>query len=484
MIKYVVEWIAGLGLSWWDLAPILISAAITFWLLRALWRGVKGLLTRGSLSDRLTILGALLAQGVSAQGMWLFFGDVLKIDPLPRFFLFAFIEVAALASALRGQETMRRTSEEYKNGISDRKPSAGIDGIAVWVLAAASGVFSALDAAEFAGALFRLAAPLIAAWLWERSLATSSAHITGRKRSRINWRLSPERLLVRVGLADPTDRSASEVSAQHHLMQLAITATRARALIISANGERLPLTGRGSGKRRRALTRFHNAHERAIVYAALTTDADRKHMFLADLDALITRDDLLTRQPATAWSGQPDHQQAVPNKPVNELPPPPAPPAPPKPPRQPHRRTAKGKGIPADARSWFSNQLAAGTVPAPKDLVAKFGVSAATSRRWHGLLRSTPEHAARIAQLKGVSSPSAHSPSAQQASGHERSPAHEAEHEHASAHGQPADQASARGELAEQEADEVIAVPAQGNGHHPAEDVTEPYATTATGSSN
>ncbi|MET7335923.1 hypothetical protein [Nonomuraea sp. NPDC005650] len=453
------------------------------------------------MSDRLTIMGAVLAQGVSAQGMWLFFGDVLDIAPLPRFFLFAFIEVAALASALRGQDTMRRTSEDFKEGRSDRKPTAGVDGIAVWVFAAASGVFSALDAGEFAGALFRLASPLIAAWLWERSLATASAHITGRKRSRINWRISPERVLVRIGLADPTDRSASEVSAQHHLMRLAITATRARALVLGADGQWLPLTGRGSGKRRRALKVFHAAHERAMEYASLTRDPERRRQFLADLDALMTRDALLTRRPRD-WMNEPEQEQGQIRSGQEEQPahtahpapvlPAPAPPAP-APTRKPYRRpkNKSDKGAPAEARTWFGAQLRDSQIPAPKDLASRFSVSAATGRRWHGQFRALPEFAALIAHIKqrasaahdvtsGVSARADIAHALTTSGERERVSARD-DSEHAHESSSPAAH-RADDEAAEREVQDVIA--ALSNGHHTPDDVTEPLAPAAAGSPN
>src|SRR5690606_7222516 len=137
--------------------------------------------------DILTIVAACIATGVSAQGMWRFSGDVLGFDGPLRLLLFAFIEVAVITSAVRARRNMR---ENY---------SAGIDGVAVWALTSLSAVLSSLDARSPAEALFRLAAPLVAAWLWERGMAIERHRITGTKR--INWRITPERILVRLGLA-------------------------------------------------------------------------------------------------------------------------------------------------------------------------------------------------------------------------------------------------------------------------------------------
>jgi hypothetical protein len=55
---------------------------------------------RVPLADALTYLAACLATAVAARGMWRFFGDVLAFPPELRVGMFAFIEVAVLASAV------------------------------------------------------------------------------------------------------------------------------------------------------------------------------------------------------------------------------------------------------------------------------------------------------------------------------------------------------------------------------------------------
>ncbi|HEY9524857.1 MAG TPA: hypothetical protein VIR33_16590, partial [Thermopolyspora sp.] len=162
--------------------------------LRTAIRVVRDFATSRPSEDILTIVAASIATGVSAQGMWRFSGDVLGFDGPLRLLLFAFIEVAVITSAVRARRNMR---ENY---------SAGIDGIAVWALTSLSAVLSSMDARSPAEALFRLAAPLVAAWLWERGMAIERHRITGR--SRIHWRLTPERMLVRLGLAEVSDRTA------------------------------------------------------------------------------------------------------------------------------------------------------------------------------------------------------------------------------------------------------------------------------------
>jgi hypothetical protein len=177
--------------------------------------------------DILTIVAAGIATAVSAQGMWQFFERVLGPGTLPngkldpdnpgvhwplRLLLFAFIEVAMVTSAYRARRSM---SERHH---------AGVDGLAVWALTCLSAVLSTLEARSFAEHVFRLAAPLVAAWLWERGMAIQRVRLTGR--GRINWRLTPERIFVRLGLAEPSERTAGEVDATRRLTKVALAAGR------------------------------------------------------------------------------------------------------------------------------------------------------------------------------------------------------------------------------------------------------------------
>src|SRR5688500_5813216 len=179
----------------------LIALALAFFILRVALRVCTRfylqVVAPRPIEDILTIVAASIATGVSAQGMWRFSGDVLGFDGPLRLLLFAFIEVAVITSAVRARRNMR---ENF---------SAGIDGVAVWALTCLTAVLSSMDARSVAEAVFRLAAPLVAAWLWERGMAIERHRISGR--SRIHWRLTPERMLVRIGLAEVSDRTASEV---------------------------------------------------------------------------------------------------------------------------------------------------------------------------------------------------------------------------------------------------------------------------------
>ncbi|GII57393.1 hypothetical protein Pth03_57820 [Planotetraspora thailandica] len=271
---------------------VLALALLTliFFVLRAAYRSVSRLVRRYAAGrpaeDILTIVAASIATGVSAQGMWRFSGDVLKFDGPLRLLLFAFIEVAVITSAVRARRNMR---ENY---------SAGIDGIAVWALTCLSAVLSSMDADSLAEAIFRLAAPLVAAWLWERGMAIERHRITGR--ARINWRLTPERVLVRVGLAEASDRTASEVDAHRRLTRVALAAKRARALREAGASDR---------KMRAALLKLDKAMDRAVEYTGLAVDENRQEALLSQIGALYNTAALIDLNPPVPWA--PEAEEAV-----------------------------------------------------------------------------------------------------------------------------------------------------------------------------
>ena len=212
-------------------------------------RGVSG-------EQLLTLTVAALATAVSAQGMWVFFDKSLHL-PIPlRIMVFAFLELTVLASALRAR------SAQLRGG------SAGVDGIAMWVLTGLSSVLAATDAPN-TGALFaRLAIPLVAAWGWERSMKLERELKTGWAKT-INWRLTPERVLIRLGLADPTDRTASEVAVTHRMMQVALAADEAAAL------REAGITGR---RVRRADAKVRATMRRALSDGGLRPDELRENI--------------------------------------------------------------------------------------------------------------------------------------------------------------------------------------------------------------
>jgi len=252
------------------LAVLITAAALTARLVRRIRRPAEDMLTLGV---------AALATGVSAQGMWRFFEDKLGIDGPLRIMLFAFIELAVAASAIRARRNMRDTG------------SAGIDGIAVWALAGLTATLSAMDARSTAEALFRLAAPLVAAWLWERGMAVERRRITGRKR--INWRITPERILVRLGLAEATERTVGEVDTQRRITLVALAAERLRYLrTIQAAHWRIRL----------ATWRLRRRYTAAALNTGIAGNTELQAALRREVAGLLAVDQLADIQPLAAWS--------------------------------------------------------------------------------------------------------------------------------------------------------------------------------------
>ncbi|GIH22523.1 hypothetical protein Aph01nite_08330 [Acrocarpospora phusangensis] len=220
------------------------------------------------LEDKLTLAAATIATVVAGQGMWTFLERVLGpqyangqvVDPgIPvwlRALMFAFVEVAVVTSAVRARRNMRE------------KLSAGIDGLAVWALTGVSAVLAATEARSLPEVLFRLAAPLIAAWLWERGMAIERHRLTGR--GRIHWRWTPERILVRLGVAEPTERTAGEVDAQRRLTKAALAADRVADL---SDGWR----------KQRALKSLKRRGRAMVTHTSVATDAGQQAYLMAQI---------------------------------------------------------------------------------------------------------------------------------------------------------------------------------------------------------
>ncbi|MFC6081872.1 hypothetical protein [Sphaerisporangium aureirubrum] len=326
--------------------------------------------------DILTIVAASIATGVSAQGMWRFSGDVLGFDGPLRLLLFAFIEVAVITSAVRARRNMR---ENF---------SAGIDGMAVWVLTGLSAVLSSLDARSLAEAIFRLAAPLVAAWLWERGMAIERHRITGR--SRIKWRFTPERAMVRLGLAEVSDRTVTEVDAHRRLTRVALAAKRARALREAGASDR---------RMRVALTKLDRMMDQAVEHTGLAVDQARQEALLSQIGALYNTSALIDLRPPVPW--EPEHEE-----PRNALPP---------------VTSARGRGYPDDdeepemmhqsapvvdtaqraallrsARAYWDKQIDRKFVPRAADIARETGLSLATAREYRALWKLEPRAHALI----------------------------------------------------------------------------------------
>jgi hypothetical protein len=247
------------------LAAVLALSAIAKWLATRPATGSRG----QRLEGLLTLIAAGIATGVAGTGMWRFFGDVLHIDNVYlRAALFAFLEIALLTEALRARRHLL-------DAIAARvdRPSTGLDGKAVWVFASMSGVLASLDARSLAEAVARLAAPLVAAWLWERGLASHRRAATGPRR--ISWRLTPERILVKFGLAEATGRAVADVDAARRVARLARTAFRFHSLPASS-----------TRARQRAAARLRREVEKANEHLNLAGDPAMRDLVRAHLAVL------------------------------------------------------------------------------------------------------------------------------------------------------------------------------------------------------
>ncbi|MEV6037600.1 hypothetical protein AB0L65_41060 [Nonomuraea sp. NPDC052116] len=362
----------------------LAGLALAFLVLRIAWRATAWLVSRyvaaRPIEDVLTIVAASIATGVSAQGMWRFSGDVLGLDGPLRLLLFAFIEVAIITSAVRARRNMR---ENF---------SAGIDGIAVWALTCLTAVLSSMDARSLPEAVFRLAAPLVAAWLWERGMAIERHRIRGT--GRINWRLTPERLLVRVGLAEVSDRTASEVDAHRRLTRVALAAKRAKALRDNGASER---------KMRTALAKLDKAMDQAVEHTGLAVNQARQEALLAQIAALYNTTALIDAAPRVPWEPEPE-QQPVPARPA-------LPPALAELVEEEDEDievldttpqvvdTAQRAALMRQARAFWDRQIAKGIVPRTVDIAHEIGISLATAREYRALWKLEPQAHALIEAL-------------------------------------------------------------------------------------
>ncbi|MFG6197434.1 hypothetical protein [Nonomuraea sp. JJY05] len=362
----------------------LAGLVLAFLVLRIVWRATAWLFSRyvapRPIEDVLTIVAASIATGVSAQGMWRFSGDVLGLDGPLRLLLFAFIEVAIITSAVRARRNMR---ENF---------SAGIDGIAVWALTCLTAVLSSMDARSLPEAVFRLAAPLVAAWLWERGMAIERHRIRGT--GRINWRLTPERLLVRIGLAEVSDRTASEVDAHRRLTRVALAAKRAKALRENGASER---------KMRVALAKLDKAMDQAVEHTGLAVNQARQEALLAQIAALYNTTALIDAAPRVPWEPEPE-QQPVPARPA-------LPPALAELVEEEDEDvevldttpqvvdTAQRAALMRQARAFWDRQIAKGIVPRTVDIAQEIGISLATAREYRALWKLEPQAHALIEAL-------------------------------------------------------------------------------------
>ncbi|MFI6325103.1 hypothetical protein ACIBG8_46835 [Nonomuraea sp. NPDC050556] len=222
---------------------------------------------------RLTYLAAVMASVVAAQGMFMFFKDVLGLSAPFALMLCSFMEVGTFASALGARDNLKLPPY-----------TTGPEGKAVWVFASLSGIMSASHASSVAEAFGRLVVTLIAGWLWERSLQDERKQLTG-KSNELQWAITPTRLLIRMGLADPTTRDSNDIARERRLDAYV------RAIHDLSDAET-----RGQAKAiAKARKRWEAAYNRAVEYARVDVDQDAARIVAIKVDALRERRALIER---------------------------------------------------------------------------------------------------------------------------------------------------------------------------------------------
>lgn len=228
-----------------------------------------------------TLFTAGIASIVAAQGMYVMFSESLHMHPALQALCFAFIELMVVASAMRARRSQIDTG------------SAGVDGIAMWVLTILSGVLAASHATEDVGLLvLRLAAPLVAAWGWERSMALERRQLTGRAGG-MTLRWTPQRLLVKWGIADPTDRTVAEVAVERRLADLALAADAVRIARINGSGGRAE---------RKAMQRLHRAIDKATADGIALGKESVRAQLAEHLEGRFSAYTLPNYRPVTDWA--------------------------------------------------------------------------------------------------------------------------------------------------------------------------------------
>ncbi|PPI89039.1 hypothetical protein [Nocardia nova] len=227
-----------------------------------------------------TLFTAAIASAVAAQGMYVFFSQALGMPTPLLVMCFSFIELMVITSAMRARRSQIDTG------------SAGVDGIAMWVLTIASGILAATHADDTGTLLLRLMAPLIAAWGWERSMKLERRQLTGEDVG-LNWRWSPQRLLVRWGIADPTDRTTAEVAVERRLADLARAADNVRLA---------QTTGRSARHERKMVQRLHRAIDKAADDGVVLGEPEIRRRLREHLEGRFAAYTLPKYRPLTDWS--------------------------------------------------------------------------------------------------------------------------------------------------------------------------------------
>jgi hypothetical protein len=193
--------------------------------------GTKQALTR---TDRaITRITGMLATAVVATGAWKVFGlPALHLNPVFRVILFAFAEAQVVAAWRRVRRHINRHAE------------LGPGTRTIYGIALGSATVAAFDAAALVEVLLRFFAAFVAAYMIVEELAEEldiyleehpEKRTEERKKAKrglfgLKWALTPERVMVWLRLAEPTERTVEEVERQRRVARMARTAHRLQTL--------------------------------------------------------------------------------------------------------------------------------------------------------------------------------------------------------------------------------------------------------------
>lgn len=285
-IATLTHWMAAHSPGSWIGAGL---AALTLLLLP---RGPVRALRRHDLADVITVLIAMATTVYAGAGNWKFLGNAMHYGTDLRAVLVCALEGAVVVEGLRSRKNIAEIGK------------AGADGVGLWVLAGLSSMLASSASGSLQEALGRLAIPLVAAWLWERLLAPQRrARKNLRTPAQIKWRITPERILVWLRLADATDMDVSSVDAGRRVSRY------------------LRATDRAARKWRRPWSpaaRADRARMRLTQHALMHGDPAEVHQRLADAafaDALDrlgigAPDGPVTGESADGAEGEPGESQA------------------------------------------------------------------------------------------------------------------------------------------------------------------------------
>jgi hypothetical protein len=131
--------------------------------------------------------------------------------------------------------------------------------------------------------------------MWERALVSERRRTVRGKRKKSTWRISPERILVHLGVIDPAGKTTGEVAAQRRITILALAAEQAAALDSAGIAP-------GDRRRDRADRKLRAALRKAVDEADLAINRDRQVALVAQLRILRAPQDLVTLDTESPWA--------------------------------------------------------------------------------------------------------------------------------------------------------------------------------------